>query len=101
MSGRVILQDLLNHRYLGSGGSWVTSCQNAIVFEHTYQAALEGLHHPEHTQVVWCFRNPSQNLYMAVRPDEERAVSPCDTCPLADATSQVWGGRTVPAKAAI
>ena len=83
MSGRVILQDLRTHSYLGDDGTWVSSCQHARLFDHTYVALLEGLKHAEQMQVVWCFQNPSQNLYMPVRPGDEHLVFPWKTCPLA------------------
>lgn len=84
MNGRIILQDLLNHTYLSLEETWVESCQQARVFEHTYQALLEGLQHTDrHSQVVWCFQNPSENMYVLVRPENKDRIFPCENCPLA------------------
>ena len=83
MSGRIILQDMRTHCYLGDDGAWETSCQQARLFDRAYLAVLEGLKHPEQMQVVWCFQNPSQNLYMPVRPGDEHLVFPCEACALA------------------
>ncbi len=83
MSGRVIIQDTKTRCYLGQGCSWVQSCQEARVFEHTYTALLEGLEHRDKTlQVVWCFQHPEQNLYVAVRPGDEAHIQPCTACKL-------------------
>lgn len=81
--GRVILQDLETHSYLAGDSSWASSCQQAKVFEHTYVALLEGLnYHPKALQVVWCFRNPSMNMYLPVNPADGARVVACDFCPL-------------------
>lgn len=86
MRGRILLQDLNSHSYLGKDGAWTKTCQQARVFEHTYIALLEGLDQEDkHTQVVWCFRDPSSNLYMAVRPGDNGKLYPCEACPLAKA----------------
>ena len=84
MSGRVILQDLSTHRYLTPDDCWAESCQQAKVFEHTYQALLRGLDfHARPIQVVWCFRNPAENMYIAVQPDDSDKIRACVFCPLA------------------
>jgi hypothetical protein len=83
MSGRVIVQDTATRRYLGPESSWVESCQQARVFEHTYLALLEGLQHRDKIlQVVWCFQNPVENLYIAVRPEHQGRIRPCEICKL-------------------
>ena len=80
------MQEVITRRYLAADGSWTESCQGAKTFEHTYLALLEGISHPEKTiQVVWCFRNPSLNMYLAVRPGDEALTCPCLECPLAEA----------------
>lgn len=84
MSGRIILQDLSTHRYLAPDNSWAESCQQAKVFEHTYQALLTGLSfHAGPMQVVWCFRNPAANMYIAVHPSDGDRIRACVSCPLA------------------
>jgi hypothetical protein len=83
MKGRVILQDLVSHNYLAAGDTWVASCQKARTFEHTYLALLEGLEHREKTQVVWCFQNLRENMYVVVRSYTDDHIYPCVTCPLA------------------
>jgi hypothetical protein len=83
MRGRIILQDISTHRYLAPDNSWTQSCQQAKVFEHTYQALLEGLSlHNTPTQMVWCFRNPAANLYVAVHPQDSNRIQACVSCPL-------------------
>ncbi len=97
MRGRIILQDLDTHSYLNQDGAWSSSCQQARIFDHTYMALLEGLDHEDkHTQVVWCFRDPGANLYMAVRPADKAKIYPCEACPLAHQASQ-----TAPARPAV
>lgn len=90
MKGRVILQDIVSHQYLAPDGGWAASCQQARTFEHTYLALLDGLEHRDkHTQVVWCFQNPSENMYMPVRPQDSGLVLPCQSCPFCNRSSQV------------
>ncbi len=82
--GRIILQDLASHCYLTSDRSWVKSCQEAKEFDHVFQALVEAVRQPDkHPQVVWCFRNPSLNLYFAVSPGDKEHLFPCKTCPIA------------------
>ena len=85
MRGRVLLQDVRSGRYFGEKGEWTLNCQQSKLFEHTYQAMLEGLEHSGVLQVVWCFRNPSRNFYVLVREDEHFDVLPCVRCPLSAA----------------
>jgi hypothetical protein len=83
MNGRIILQDLLNHLYLGIDNSWVKSCQQARVFKHTYLALLEALHHPDRaSQVVWCFQKPDLNFYIAAKSEDTVRIHRCVSCPL-------------------
>src|SRR6516162_9747571 len=83
MRGRILLQDLETHRYFAGEGMWAAGCQQAKVFEHTWMALQEGLNHADRTtQVVWCFGDPSENMYMLVRPYDGAVVYPCGTCPL-------------------
>jgi hypothetical protein len=35
-------------------------------------------------QVVWCFRNPAENMYMAVHPQDSDRIRPCVSCPMAN-----------------
>lgn len=80
MRGRILLQDLQNHRFLTSDGGWRQNCQNAKSFEHTYQALFVGLSRTDRrTQVVWCFGDQAKNLYLAVRPGDP--VYRCPNCP--------------------
>ena len=99
MRGRILLQRLDTRRYLGTAGEWADSCQKARIFEHTYQALLEGLEHPESTQEVWCFRNPTRNLYTAVRPEDDPGVLPCEACSLADSATHACCTGSLSAKA--
>jgi hypothetical protein len=86
MEGRVILQDLTTHSYLAKDNSWAESCQRARVFEHTYEAVLEGLEHREKVlQVVWCFQNPAKNMYLPVKAEDSDRIYECVSCPLAHA----------------
>lgn len=83
MNGRIILQELSTHHYLAADDSWAESCQQAKVFEHTYQALLKGLSfHTGPMQVVWCFRNPAVNMYIAVHPSDSGRIRGCVSCPL-------------------
>jgi hypothetical protein len=67
VKGCIILQDLASHFYLAAGPSWVKSCQQAGVFDHTWEAILEGLKHKDNRlQLVWCFSSPSATMYIAV-----------------------------------
>ena len=86
MNRRIIMQEPTTRLYLAPDGSWTNNCQQARTFEHTYLALLEGMNHCEKTlQVVWCFRDPSLNMYLSVRPGEEALTCPCIECPLAQA----------------
>ena len=86
MSRRIILQEVNTCLYLATNGSWTANCQEAKKYDHTYQALLEGMTHSDKVlQVVWCFRNPSMNLYMNVRPGQELLTHPCLQCPLSEA----------------
>jgi len=83
MNGRIFLQDLFNRSFLSADGSWVASCEQAKVFEHTYTALFEGLKHADkRTQIVWCHDNRNLNVYLLVRPDDSSRIQPCETCPL-------------------
>ncbi|HTL55218.1 MAG TPA: hypothetical protein VL361_06035 [Candidatus Limnocylindrales bacterium] len=86
MSRRIIMQEVNTCLYLAPNGSWTANCQAAKTYEHTYQALLEGMRYGDKVlQVVWCFRNPSMNLYMNVRPGLEGLTHACLECPLAQA----------------
>lgn len=86
MSRRVIMQEVETRLYLAADGSWTHNCQQARTFEHTYLALLEGLRYSaKNLQVVWCFRNPSLNMYLPVRPEGEATLCHCVSCPLAQA----------------
>src|SRR5215471_3863546 len=64
MRGRILLQDLRTLRYFAGEGMWATGCQQAKGFEYTWMALQEGLNHANRTtQVVWCFGDPSANMY--------------------------------------
>ena len=98
MKGRIILQDLSSHQYLGSDGFWTPSCQEAKQFERTYQALQQGLDYTDkRTQVVWCFQDPTQNLYMLVDPNQTASVFPCLTCGLTNRSGTAADPRSVPA----
>jgi hypothetical protein len=85
MKGRIILQDLFNRSFLSTDGTWVSSCDQPRVFEHTYIALLEALKYPDkRTQILWCFENPTQNIYLLVRPDASSRILQCETCPVAE-----------------
>jgi hypothetical protein len=78
-----MVQDLASRFYLGGDSSWVENCQAAREFEHTHLALLQGLHHAEKAlQVVWCFQNPTLNLYIPVDPAQQDQVRPYGFCPL-------------------
>ena len=79
----IILQSFASGRYLGPNHTWVTSCQEARRFDHTYMAALEGLKHSERCQIVWCMGNPKMSIFVSVRAEDSSAVFPCKACPLA------------------
>ena len=82
MNGRVILQDTTTGLYLAADGSWVKSCQQAKVFEHTWGAFLQGLEHADkRMQVVWCFKDPDLNMYAPVKAEGD--IRPCTSCPMA------------------
>ena len=86
MIRRIIMQEVNTCLYLAPDGSWTANCQDAKTYERTYQALLEGIGYSDRVlQVVWCFRNPSINLYMNVRPGQEGLTHPCLQCPLAEA----------------
>jgi len=86
MNRRVIIQDSSGRMFLAADGSWTNDCQHARTFEHTYLALLEGLNYPgKLLQIVWCFRNPAQNMYLSVHPGEESLVCRCIECPVAQA----------------
>lgn len=90
MDGRIILQELATHRYLAADDSWSESCRQAKVFEHTYQALLKGLSfHTQPMQVVWCFRNPAANMYIAVHPSDSDRIRACISCPLTGSPMEV------------
>jgi hypothetical protein len=78
-----MVQDLTSRFFLGRDSSWVESCQSAREFEHTHLALLQGVQHAEKAlQVVWCFQNPSLNLYISIDPGQQDQVRPCGFCPL-------------------
>lgn len=53
-------------------------------------AMLEGLKHGGRMlQVVWCFRNPSVNLYAPVKVGEE--IRACVECPLVERQGRTGG----------
>jgi hypothetical protein len=86
MSRRIIMQEVATRLYLAPDGSWTRNCQEAKTFEHTYLALLEGLRYSgKKLQVVWCFRDPSLNMYLPVRPEAEASACHCVDCPLAQA----------------
>lgn len=86
MSRRIIMQEVDTRLYLAPDGSWTHDCQEAKTFDHTYLALLEGLgYSAKKLQVVWCFRNPSLNMYLPVRSETEAVVCQCVGCPLAQA----------------
>ena len=82
MKRRVILQDLRSGRYLSEDDRWVEDCQRAKAFEHTYLALREGISRldVDCTQLVFCFEDPSRNLYFRIRGS--RPTLACNKCPL-------------------
>ena len=96
VKGRIILQDLGTHQYLGKDGLWTASCQEAKLFEQAYQALQEGLDRTgKRTQVVWCFQDPTENLYMLVDPNQDDSVHPCISCGLTNRSTTAHG-RPIP-----
>lgn len=80
MRGRILLQDLQNHRFLTSDGGWSQNCKKAQNFDHTYRALFVGLaRRDRRTQVVWCFEDRAKNLYLPVRAGDP--VYRCLNCP--------------------
>jgi hypothetical protein len=83
VNGRIILQDISTRLYMDNDHSWTRNCQEAKSFEQTYHALLEGLSHKEkRLQVVWCFQNPTLNMYVAVHPEDNDRIHACVSCPL-------------------
>jgi len=79
---RIVLQDLASRRYLSADGTWVSSCLEAMTFEHTCMAVLEGVKHREtRCQIVWCFEPPSTSLYLSVFGEDLSRVRACENCP--------------------
>ena len=83
MRTKIILQDLDSQFYLSTDGTWVSSCQEARTFEHTYSALIEGLQHTEkRPEIVWCFGDPRMTLYISVRGEDKNHLHRCERCPL-------------------
>src|SRR5947207_8508795 len=81
-TNRIVLQDLASGCYLSPDRSWVSGCLEAMTFEHTSLAVLEGVKHSERrSQIVWCFEHPSTSLYISVYAQVNGRVRACENCP--------------------